>query len=83
MADFVNPIRPIFNVIFKIFCGHKSETMWCVELKISLSDGTLNTPSFVEILGGPYNSSVIVHGINDLMAITYQSGFHQKSHLGF
>ena len=35
MADFVTHVRPIFN---ENICGHKSETMWFVELKISMSD---------------------------------------------
>ena len=35
MVDFVTHIRPI-NI--QNICGHKSETMWCMELKIGMSD---------------------------------------------
>ena len=33
MADFVADVRPIFYEIFK-----KSETIWCMDLKIGTSD---------------------------------------------
>ena len=36
MADLVTHDRPIFNI--QNICGHKSETMWYVELKIIMSD---------------------------------------------
>ena len=38
MVDFVTHVRPIFKWNIQNICGHKSETMWCMELKIGMSD---------------------------------------------
>ena len=37
MVDFLTHVRPILKYS-KYLCGHKSETMRCMELKISISD---------------------------------------------
>jgi len=36
MADFVTHDRLIFYENIQTICGHKLETMWCVELKIGM-----------------------------------------------
>ena len=39
MIDFVTHVRPIFFMKnIQNICGHKSETMWCMELKVGMSD---------------------------------------------
>jgi len=90
MIDFVTHVRPIFLWNIQNICGHKSETMWCVELKKSAwvisTMGTLNTPSFVKIWGGSLQFFVDwawndpkVNGDSNFFAITQccTVGLHQ------
>ena len=63
MVDFVTHV--LWNTYFNI-CGHKSETMWYMELKNGKSDKHLRHfkhTKFVKIWGGPYNSLVIGYGM--------------------
>ena len=69
MVDFVTHVRQ--NI-----CGHKSETMWCMELKISMSDkhhwpSKYTKQRIVNSNRIPYNSSVIMHGMTLLHEYMY------------
>jgi len=64
MVDFITNDKSIFRKYSKYsICGHESETMWCMELTIGMSDKHHRYSKYIKFRQNPRESLVIGHGM--------------------